>query len=87
VWKSVSTETPAATTDAVVKQIQVGALPADSDVTREKLGYSREESKRIAADLRRQRSRDLITGVAQRAAVAGQDQQVSDLVAQRGVAG
>lgn len=87
VWKSVSTETPATTTDSVVKQIQVGALPADSDVTREKLGYSREESKRIQADLRRQRSRDLIAGVAQRATAALQDPQVSELAAQRGQSG
>jgi hypothetical protein len=87
VWKSVSTETPAATTDSVVKQVAAGILPPDSDITREKLGYSREESKRIAADLRRQRSRDLVAAVAQRADAARQDPQVTDLAAQRGVAG
>lgn len=87
VWKSVSTETPAATTDAVVKQIQVGALPADSDVTREKLGYSREESKRIAADLRRARAADRVAQLATAASAARQDPQVNNLAAQRGDAG
>lgn len=86
VWKSVSTETPAATTDAVVKQIQVGALAADSDVTRERLGYSREESKRIAVDLRRARAAERVAQVAAAAAAARQDPQVNDLAAQRGVA-
>lgn len=84
VWKSVSTETPAATTDAVVKQIQVGALPADSDVTREKLGYSREESKRIASDLRRARAADRVAQLAAAASAARQDPQVSELAARRG---
>jgi hypothetical protein len=82
VWKSVSTETPGATTDAVVKQIAAGALPADSDVTREKLGYSREESRRIAADLRRQRRTELVSGVTQSATAARNDQLVASLAAQ-----
>lgn len=83
VWKSVSTETPAATTDAVVKQIQVGALPADSDVTREKLGYSREESKRIAADLRRERAAGLVSGLASLGQAARTDPTVNSLSARR----
>lgn len=86
VWKSVSTETPAATTDAVVKQIQVGALAPDSDVTREKLGYSREESRRIAADLRRARAADRVAQLAAAANAARQDPQVNDLAAQRAAA-
>lgn len=50
IWASAATPTPAATTDSITKQIQVGALPPHSDVALERLGYSVEERKRIAED-------------------------------------
>jgi hypothetical protein len=49
-WASAATPTPAATTDAITKQIAAGAIPATSDVTREKLGYSVIERQRLAID-------------------------------------
>jgi hypothetical protein len=50
VWADTATPTPAATTDAVTKQIQSGYLPATSDVVGEKLGYTPAERLRIEAD-------------------------------------
>jgi hypothetical protein len=49
-WASSATPTPGATTDAIAKQIEAGAVPATSDVTREKLGYSVIERQRLAID-------------------------------------
>lgn len=49
-WKPAATQTPAATTDAVAKQIQVGAIPATSDVTLSRLGYSAVERERLDID-------------------------------------
>jgi hypothetical protein len=49
-WKDVATPTPAATTDAITKQIHAGVIPPRSDVTQSKLGYSAVERARLAAD-------------------------------------
>jgi hypothetical protein len=49
-WANPATPTPAATTDAITKQIAAGAIPARSDVTRERLGYSVIERQRLAID-------------------------------------
>lgn len=49
-WGSAATPTPGATTDAITKQIAAGAIPARSDVTREKLGYTVIERQRLAID-------------------------------------
>lgn len=50
VWADTATPTPAATTDSVFKQVQMGYLPATSDVTGEKLGYTAVERQRIEID-------------------------------------
>ena len=50
VWGDTGTPTPAATTDAIAKQIAAGAIPAASDVTLERLGYSAVERQRLAQD-------------------------------------
>ena len=50
VWADTATPTPAATTDAVVKQVTAGMVPATSDVTLERLGYSPVERQRLAQD-------------------------------------
>ncbi|MGZ4531290.1 MAG: phage portal protein, partial [Mycobacteriaceae bacterium] len=50
VWADTATPTPAATTDAIFKQISAGAIPATSDVTLEKLGYTAVERQRLAID-------------------------------------
>jgi hypothetical protein len=49
-WVPAKTETPAATTDAITKQIQVGVVPPTSDVTLSRLGYSAVERARLAED-------------------------------------
>lgn len=49
-WQPVATATPAATSDAVTKQIAAGAVPATSDVTLGRLGYSTVERARLAQD-------------------------------------
>lgn len=50
VWADTATPTPAETSDAIFKQVQMGYLPATSDVTGEKLGYTPAERARIEAD-------------------------------------
>jgi hypothetical protein len=50
VWGETATPTIGATTDAVSKQIQMGYLPATSDVVGEQLGYTPVERARIEAD-------------------------------------
>jgi hypothetical protein len=49
-WFDSSTPTPAATTDAITKQIASGAVPATSDVTLQKLGYTPLERRRLEQD-------------------------------------
>jgi len=49
-WADASTPTPAATSDAMFKQVQMGAVPATSDVTLKRLGYSGVERARLEAD-------------------------------------
>lgn len=51
-WADAATPTRAATTDAIVKQIQAGALPATSAVTYEQLGYDATTVARLVADAR-----------------------------------
>lgn len=48
-WHDPSTPSRAQSTDAVMKQIQAGVLPADSDVALEQLGYSETDIGRIRA--------------------------------------
>lgn len=52
-WRAPEIPTPAATTDAIVKQIESGYLSADSDVAGAKLGYTAVERRQIAADRKR----------------------------------
>lgn len=49
-WQDATTATPAATSDAMYKQAVMGAIPATSDVTLKRLGYSAVERSRLAAD-------------------------------------
>lgn len=49
-WSPVTQPIPGITSDAVMKEISSGALPATSDVTLKKLGYSAVERQRIAQD-------------------------------------
>lgn len=49
-WEPVETRTPSADTDAAFKQVQMGAVPASSDVLLERLGYSFTERERLKID-------------------------------------
>lgn len=49
-WVDAATATPAATTDAITKQVAAGIIPAGSDVTLTRLGYSAIERLRLAED-------------------------------------
>jgi hypothetical protein len=49
-WVDAATPTPGATTDAITKQIQVGSIPATSDVTLSRLGWNAIERERLEID-------------------------------------
>ena len=51
-WMDPSTPSRAAATDAVMKQVQAGVLPAESEVTLEQLDYDRATIDRILAERR-----------------------------------
>lgn len=53
IWANPEIPTPAATTDAVAKQIEAGYLPPTSDVAGELLGYSPVQRRRIDAERQR----------------------------------
>lgn len=55
-WRAPEVPTPAATTDAVTKQIESGYLPATSDVTGAKLGYTAVERRQVDADREREQA-------------------------------
>jgi hypothetical protein len=49
-WEPAATPTPAATTDALFKQAQMGAIPATSDVTLKALGWDAVDRARLEVD-------------------------------------
>ncbi|MET7924731.1 phage portal protein [Streptomyces sp. NPDC005349] len=53
VWRNPATPTVAAQTDAAVKMVQAGILPADGDVVLEMAGLTEDQRKRVAAERRR----------------------------------
>lgn len=55
-WAEASTPTFAATTDAIMKQMQVQILPAGSAVALDKLGYSEDDKRTIEREWSQQRS-------------------------------
>lgn len=59
-FRDPSTPSRGAATDAVVKQVQTGILPADSSVTLEALGYDQTTIDRIQSDRRRSRGTALL---------------------------
>lgn len=66
-WRDPAQLSQAATTDAVIKQVQTGILPAESDVTLEALGYDDTTIQRIQSDRRRMQSAQLVQQLAQAA--------------------
>lgn len=63
-WEPVTMETPGVTSDAVTKQIAAGAVPATSDVTLKRLGYSAVERQRLAQDRRDDDGRQFARAIA-----------------------
>jgi hypothetical protein len=72
VWAETATPTIGATTDAISKQVQMGYLPATSDVVGEQLGYTPVQRARIEADRASEAGssflNDLAAGIGNRAA-------------------
>lgn len=64
VWTDPATFMPAATTDAAVKKVQVGMVPAESDVILEEVGYDRGQVERIQQDRRKARAAGLVADLA-----------------------
>lgn len=60
VWRSPATPTIAAQTDAAVKLVGAGILPADSEVTLEMVGLTEDQRRRVASDRRRAAGTSLI---------------------------
>jgi hypothetical protein len=70
IWADTATYAPAAITDAVVKKVQVGMVPADSDVALEEAGYDRVQVERIQQDRRKSRAAGVVADLATAAATA-----------------
>ncbi|TYK45162.1 phage portal protein [Actinomadura decatromicini] len=60
VWRNAATPTIASQTDAAVKLVQTGILPADSDVTLEMVGLTESQRQRVQSDRRRARGATLL---------------------------
>jgi hypothetical protein len=63
VWRNPATPTLAAQTDAAVKMVQAGILPADSDVALEMAGLTEDQRKRVAAERRRAQGRQVLASL------------------------
>ncbi|MER7733683.1 phage portal protein [Streptomyces erythrochromogenes] len=75
VWRNPATPTIAAQTDAAVKMVQAGILPADGDVVLEMAGLTEDQRARVATERRRARGADMVRQLTQRAAPAEPDDQ------------
>lgn len=64
-WDPVTMETPAITSDAVTKEISVGAVPPTSDVVLKRLGYSAVERQRLEQDRKREDGRQAARALAE----------------------
>lgn len=82
-WENPNTATPAADTDAVVKQVQVGIVPAASAVALETLGYDAETVQRVESDRRMQRAANVVAGLAERATAARTDPRTAAIESAR----
>jgi hypothetical protein len=82
-FRDPSRATRAANTDAVVKQVQQGILPAGSDVTLEALGYDAVTIRRLQADRRRSSVALITQSITERARAAEAVPAVAELTARR----
>ncbi|GAA2803001.1 phage portal protein [Streptomyces showdoensis] len=63
VWRNPATPTIAAQTDAAVKMVQAGLLPADSEVALEMAGLTEDQRQRVASERRRAQGRQLLASL------------------------
>lgn len=63
-WNPVTLPTPGVTSDAITKQITAGSVPATSDVTLKRLGYSAVERRRLEQDRKREDGRQAAKALA-----------------------
>jgi hypothetical protein len=75
VWRNPATPTIAAQTDAAVKMVQAGILPADGDVVLEMAGLTEDQRARVATERRRARGADMVRQLTQLATPAEPDDQ------------
>ncbi len=78
-WAEVATPTPAATSDAIFKQISSGSVPARSDVTLAALGYSAVQRARLKQDFAADQDEQLLAEVA--SATVAKDLRTANTVA------
>lgn len=78
-WVNPATPTVSAQTDAAVKLVQAGIIPADSDVALEMVGLREEQRARVRADRRRSQGRQLLQEIGARAN-AEASEEVADAV-------
>jgi len=64
-WRDPSTPTRAAAADEVVKMISAGVYPPDSGVTRDRLGLSETDQRRLSEDMRRAQFSQILNRVGQ----------------------
>jgi len=63
-WRDVKLESIAATSDAITKQVKQGIVPATSDVTLKRLGYTAVERQQIEQDRKREDGRQVAKALA-----------------------
>lgn len=83
IWRDPATPTRAAAADETTKLVGAGILPADSDVTLERVGLSETDRIRVAADRRRARAERTLSALAAAAQAAREDAEVAELDALR----
>jgi len=66
IWAAPETPTPAETSAAIAQQVTIGAIPATSDVTLTKLGYTPMEITRLAADRKAEQGQQNLQAIASR---------------------
>ncbi|WP_329521172.1 phage portal protein [Spirillospora sp. NBC_01491] len=67
VWRNPATPTMAAQTDAAVKLVSAGIIPADSEVALEMVGLSEAQRQRIRSDRQRSQARATLARIGERA--------------------
>ncbi|MFD3568445.1 phage portal protein [Streptomyces sp. NPDC058667] len=78
VWRNPATPTLAAQTDATVKLVQQGIVPADSDVALEMAGLTEDQRRRVRADRRRAEGRRFLDSLTADGGQEDEDPEADD---------